>query len=262
MVESVVLYDAPTAPIDTTYLGEWIRQVTGVEVEIRDRLFDTLDTEELAEEFAEARVVSPYQRDTGNTMLGIIRYEERALENPEKAGGVLYDGRAVQQALNARLPTESTEFETLHLVLLDRAIGTWGTDGRWHKRINILGQPTIVSVPGLYEAPAKPEEYYKEKQRHTLLSGDAPPREILENQIEGEFLIQNDPRTTDALKGYLLQAYHYLDTGEAFCDDPSCCLYNAHHQEELISAQLEKPLFCETHAEKYSESSERIDQSH
>lgn len=252
MVETVEVYKAPTTHIDHTELGEWVQGVTGVDVEIQPRVFDDIDTNGMAQEFAEARVVSPYQRETGNTMLGIIRYEERALENPEKAGGVLYDGRLIQQALNDRLPTEQTEFETLHLVLLDRAIGTWGSDGRWHKRINILGQPAIVSVPGLYEAPAKPEEYYKEKQRHALLSGDAPPREILENQVEGEFLIQNDPRTTDALKGYLLQAYHYLDTGEAFCENPSCCLYNAHHQEELITAQLEEPLLCETHAEQYA----------
>ncbi len=253
MVETVVLYEAPTSPVDMEVLGAWLPRATGVEVETRDRVFELIDTEGIAQEFAEARVVSPYQRDTGNTMLGVVRYEERALKNPEKAGGVLYDGRAIQQALNARLTTRRTAFETLHIVLLDRVIGTWGSDGRWHKRINILGQPAIVSVPGLYEAPAKPEEYYKEKQRHALISGDAPPREILENQINGEFLIQNDPRTTDTLKGYLLQAFHYLNTGEAFCDDPACCLYNAHHQEELITAQLEEPRFCETHAEKYAD---------
>lgn len=252
MVEKVLLYDAPTTTVDTPALGEWVEKQTGTPVEIRDRLLEQLNDGDLSRAFAEARVISPYQQTTGNTMLGIIRYEERALENPEKAGGVLYDGRTIQNACNARIPRSESGFDQLHIGLLDRALGTWGGDGRWHKRINILGQPSLISVPGLYEAPAKPEEYYKEKQRHALLSGDAPPREILETQVEGDFLIQDDPRTTDALRGYLLQAYHFVETGEAFCDDPLCCLYNAHHQEELITAQLREPLFCETHAEEYA----------
>jgi hypothetical protein len=83
------------------------------------------------------------------------------------------------------------------------------------------------------------------------LSGDAPPREILENQIDGEFLIKNDPRTTDALKGYALQAYHFLETGEAYCEKPDCCLYNAHQQEELVTAQLKEPRFCDSHEKRY-----------
>jgi len=69
---------------------------------------------------------------------------------------------------------------------------------------------------GALRGPREAEDYYKEKQRHALLSGDAPPREVLENQVDGEFLVEDDPRTTDALKGYALQASHYLETGEAF----------------------------------------------
>lgn len=58
-------------------------------------------------------------------------------------------------------------------------------------------------MPGLYEAPAKPEQYYEKQQKHAMLSGDTPPREVLENEIEGEFLVVDDPRTTEALKGYV-----------------------------------------------------------
>ncbi len=80
-------------------------------------------------------------------------------------------------------------------------------------------RPTRAGVgSGALRAPAKPEAYYTEKQRHALLSGDAPPREVLENQVDGDFLVADDPRTTEALKGYVLQAFHYLETGEAFCD--------------------------------------------
>ena len=252
MVDSVVLYRAPSTVADVGEIGEWLESRIDASVTVRDRFLDVHRTEDLAERFAEARVSSPYERDTGNTMLGIVRYEERALENPDREGGVLYDGLQVQRALNSALPADERGLETLHAPILDRAIGTWGDhDGRWHKRVNVLGQPALVSVPGLYEAPAKPEAYYKEKQRHALLSGDTPPREVLENQVEGEFLIEDDPRTTDALCGYVLQAYHYLETGESFCEREPCRLYNAHYHEELIDAQLRDPQFCTAHAKRY-----------
>ncbi|MXV62384.1 hypothetical protein GS429_09975 [Natronorubrum sp. JWXQ-INN-674] len=255
MVDRVILYRAPTTVADVDAIGDWLEPRIDAAVAVRDRFLDVHRTEVLAERFAQARVPSPYERDTGNTMLGTIRYEERALAQPEREGGVLYDGVQIQRALNSALPEDERDLETLHVPILDRAIGTWGDhDGRWHKRVSVLGQPALVSVPGLYEAPAKPEAYYKEQQRHALLSGDTPPREVLENQVDGEFLIEDDPRTTDALKGYVLQTVDYLETGEAFCDREMCRLYNAHYHEDLIDAQLREPQFCTTHARLYERS--------
>ena len=259
MVDRVRLYDAPTTAVDVEAVADWLRErLTAAwpteppTVSVEERFLATHATEDLPERFAEARVRSPYDRDTGNTMLGIVRYEERAMADPAREGGVLYDGLAIQRALNDALPADDASLDTAHVVLLDRVLGTWGDhDGRWHKRVSILGQPALVSVPGLYEAPAKPEEYYKEKQRHALVSGDTPPREVLENQVEGEFLIEDDPRTTDAIAGYVLGAVHFLATGEAFCAEEGCRLFNAHYQEELIDAQLRPPAFCSDHAARY-----------
>ncbi|GAB7017886.1 DUF7001 family protein [Halostagnicola bangensis] len=255
-MDRVVLYRAPTTEAQVEEIAGWLEErfesSVGADVVVRDRFLDVHRTDELAERFAKARVHSPYDRETGNTMLGTIRYEERALESPDRAGGVLYDGLQVQRALNDALAPEERSLETLHVAILDRAIGTWGDhDGRWHKRVNVPGQPGIVSVPGLYEAPAKPESYYKEQQRHAMLSGDTPPREVLENRVEGDFLIENDPRTTDALCGYVLQTVHYLLTGEPFCEEESCRLFNAHYHEDLIEAQLREPEFCKAHASTY-----------
>ena len=252
MIDRVVCYRAPTTAADVDAIADWLDERVDATVAARDRFLDAHRTAELAERFAAVRVRSPYDRETGNTMLGTIRYEERALEDPDREGGVLYDGVAVQRALNSALPDGERGLDTLHVPILDRALGTWGAhDGRWHKRVTVLGQPALVSVPGLFEAPAKPEAYYKEKQRHSLLSGDTPPREVLENRVEGEFLVENDPRTTDALKGYVLQAYHYLATGEAFCDREACRLFNAHYHEDLIEAQLRVPPFCDEHERAY-----------
>ena len=251
MVEHVTLYRAPTTVADAGGIAAWLRERVGADVEVRNRFLDRFRDGDLPREFAEARVLSPYDRETGNAMLGVVRYEERALDHPERAGGVIYDGFAVQRALERRLPEEERSLDRLHVALLDRVLGTWGNDGRWHKRVAVLGPLALVSVPGLYEAPAKPEAYYREKQRHALLSGDAPPREILENEVEGAFLVEDDPRTTEALAGYVLQAVHYLRAGEAFCDEAGCRLYDAHRQEALVEAQLRDPEFCPAHAEQY-----------
>ena len=251
-VERVTLYRVPTTEADVDEIADWLGERVDATVDVENRFLDLYADENLPEEFAGARVLDPYDRETGNTMLGIVRYEERTMEAPERGGGVIYDGIQVQRSLNERLPDEERDLSHLHVIPLDRVLGTWGDhDGRWHKRVHVLGQPALVSVPGLYEAPAKPEAYYKEQQRHALLSGDAPPREVLENEVEGEFLVADDPRTTEALKGYVLSAYHYLTTGEPFCEDEGCRLYNAHRQPELVRAQLEEPEFCAEHAELY-----------
>ena len=249
MVETVTLYRSPTAVADADAIADWLRGRIDAEVRVRGRLLGRVGDDELAEQLAAARVTDPYERETGNTMLGIVRYEERALDDPERAGGVVYDGQAVQRALNARL---GSELDHLHVPLLDRVVGTWGDhDGRWHKRVAVLGQPAIVSIPGLYEAPAKPEAYYEAKSKHALLTGDAPPREVLEAEIEGDFLVADDPRTTDALKGYVLAAVDVLETGRAFCDDERCRLCDAHRQPGVVRAQLRDPEFCDAHAERY-----------
>jgi hypothetical protein len=252
MVEQVSLYRAPTTEADADALADWLSDRIDATVTVRDRFCSLYADDSLAEEFAETRVLSPHDRKTGNTMLGIVRYEERALDNPERAGGVLYDGLAVQKRLGTRLPDDERGLDHAHIILTSRVLGTWGDhDGRWHKRVDVLGQPALVSVPGLYEAPAKPEAYYKEKQKHAMLSGGTPPREVLEEQVEGDFLVEDDPRTTDVLKGYVLQAVHYLDTGEAFCEEEHCRLANPHRQPGVITAQLRDPEFCERHAPLY-----------
>jgi hypothetical protein len=252
MVEEVTLYRAPTTVADADVIADWLREHVDASVTVSDRFCAQYADDELAADLAEARVLDPYERETGNTIVGIVRYEERALEQPERAGGVIYDGLQLQEALGRRIPESEQSLDHLHVPLLDRVIGTWGDhDGRWHKRVNVLGQPALVSVPGLYEAPAKPEQYYKEQQKHALLSGGPPPREVLEEQVEGDFLIEADPRTTDALKGYVLQAVHYLETGESFCKKEGCRLANPHRQPGVIEAQLRDPTFCPEHAEQY-----------
>lgn len=252
MLETVVCYRSPTTTCNVDRIADWLTDRIEATVEVRDRFLDVYGDEELAERFAHARITSPYDRSTGTTMLGAVRYEQRVLDEPANAGGVLYDGLSLQRSLAATIPPAERELRTLHIAVLDRPIATWGDhDGRWHKRVVILGAPALVSVPGLYEAPAKPAAYYAAKHRYAMTAGDVPPREYLEATIDGDFLLENDHRTTEALKGYFLQAVHLRTTGSAFCHETDCRLANPHRQAGVIRAQLREPAFCSRHAARY-----------
>lgn len=251
--ERVTLYRAPSTVCDVDEIASWLAERIDSSIDVRDRFLDVHRGESLPRAFATARILSPYDRDTGSTMHGIVRYEERVLDDPARGGGVMYDGLAVQRALNGALPVDEQRLEHIHVAVLDRVLGTWGQhDGRWHKRIALLGQPSLVSVPGLSEAPAKPDAYYKQKQQSAMVTGDTPPRELLEGSLEDDVIVEDDPRTTAALKGYALAAVHLVATGEAFCDQPTCRLANPHRHEGVIRAQLEAPSFCQRHAELYA----------
>lgn len=235
---------------NTEEIASWINDRIQEEIKIEERFLKKYKDSSLPKDIAQTRVLSPYKKKTGSSLEGIIRYEKRVLDNPETEGGVLYDGFSLQQKLNKRIPEQKLK-NSLHISLFDRALATWGDDGRWHKRINILGQPSLISIPGLYEAPAKPEEYYKLKRKYAI-TGSTPPREVLEEKIqEKDFLLKDDPRTTEVLKGIVLQAIDFWKTGNPFCEDPNCRLYNAHKQVELIRSQLKLPGFCEKHQQLY-----------
>ena len=73
------------------------------------------------------------------------------------------------------------------------------------------------------------------------------PLEV-KDKFDGTFIDYEDERMTEVVKGYAMQAVFYCLTGEPFCEDRGCRLYNAHWQEELITAQLKsKYEFCERH---------------
>ncbi|HEY5531382.1 MAG TPA: DUF6775 family putative metallopeptidase [Candidatus Anoxymicrobiaceae bacterium] len=49
-------------------------------------------------------------------------------------------------------------------------------------------------------------------------------------------------------EGYLARALFFYATGEPFCDNKDCRLFNAHRQEEMLRAQLHAGYdFCEYH---------------
>ncbi len=75
MVEHVFLYRSPTAVGDVDAVAEWLEPRIDAPVIVRDRFLAGDHGEELPEKFVRARVRSPTDPETGNTMLGTVRYE-------------------------------------------------------------------------------------------------------------------------------------------------------------------------------------------
>ena len=58
--------------------------------------------------------------------------------------------------------------------------------------------------------------------------------ETIREKYKGEFLEYDDDRLPEIIEGYLLQSIMYYETGDAFCNDAQCRLFNAHWQKDLF----------------------------
>lgn len=202
----------------------------------------------LAAGFARAKVRNPVKlQQEFDPLPGEIEYEKKRLASPQQPFGLLYDGFLVMDLLRELIPREETSLSHLHIVFTNQLLGTW-EEGRYHARVIILGYPCLISTTGLVEAPARPREYYILKQRYQALGLTDAAVASLDEQFRSRFIAHNDPRLTEAMKGYVMQAVFFHLTGEPFCQDRHCRLYNAHWQEEVIAAQLENPQeYCPLH---------------
>lgn len=160
-----------------------------------------------------------------------ISFESRfLLRGQAKPAGILYDGIAMAGIYGGLLRPDEVGPGFCHIVVTGQFIGSWDTDDlRYHARASINAYPTIISTGGLVEAPAKPRDVY--------LARMAGARQEEETAVDKRYLTRDDPRISEALTGYILQALFYHITGDPFCDDRDCRLYNAHWQEELLHAQ-------------------------
>lgn len=202
-------------------------------------------TDELAEEFASIKIRDIEEKDSFSEPLpGQVEYEKRRIANPEsKSWGIVYDGFKLRAILAELIPESESNLQYCHISFTNQLFATWDeTDRRNHLRASIYGFPSIISVTGVVEAPAKPREFYL-KQRLGI------KKVTLKREFAGRFIDYDDPRLTEVVKGYILQAIFYQMGEKPFCDDKNCRLYNAHWQEELIQSQLNGPYeFCPTHS--------------
>lgn len=260
------LYSEPAAPtLDMMELSRYVADtLPGCDVDVRESFIAfhvARLTEEaraqvvtpLAEQFARARVRNPSSPKAEFTPLpGEIDYERRRLAGAiPKAFGILYDGGELLEILRTLIHREEANLRHVHIAFTNQLFGAWDDDDRrYHARVNVCGFPSLISTTGLVEAPAKPREYYFLRQQFSALGLYDAAAVALQTELKGRFIDYDDDRLTEVLKGYVMQALFYHFTGEAFCPDKDCRLFNAHWQEEVIHAQLDGAYeFCPKHRE-------------
>lgn len=261
----IYLYDEPRAPtLRIDEIRDYIAdKVPAAEVVARESFIDfcvsslasearDLAIQSLGEKMARAKVRNLSAPSFSFPPLpGEIEYERRRLTDPHsKVFGLLYDGVRLATTFEDLLPAEEARDDHIHIVFINQLIGTWDVDDRrYHARVGVYSYPSILSTTGLVEAPAKPRQFYQLKQQYAAF-GMYDAAAVLKRDFQGRFIDHNDERITEAMKGYVMQAVFYHLTGDPFCQDINCRLYNAHWQEEVIRAQLDGEYeYCPTHEE-------------
>lgn len=204
---------------------------------------------EVARGLAGIRVRDPEkERPFSEPTYGEIQYERRRITDTRvKAHGMLYDGFELARLLGRLIPREEGSSRHVHIILTNQLIGTWGEGMRYHYRVSVYSVPSLISTTGIVEAPARPREYYLEKQAIAAAGLRDGSLEALKEKYAGQFIDYDDERMTEIAVGYALQAVVFAGTGNPFCSDKDCRFYDAHYQKDLIRAQLEGDKCCAQH---------------
>lgn len=195
-------------------------------------------------------VRDPFQQYWGISGFGQLREEagisdiRQPLDKQVKQGdSVLYDGYFLQKHLGDAISEAELDASHVHAILTTMLACTFDEDDwRYHARTVICGTPSIISLAGIVEAPAKPREYYY-LNRPGLFN-----HAMLKEKFAGRFIDYGDERIFTAALGYIVQAaFYFLADGRPFCADRNCMLYNSHWQEDMIRTLVEKAKLCAVH---------------
>lgn len=250
----IILYDeGTTQELNIEEIAQYLGQKMGkIKIEVRGNPFVFNLSQDKVSDYArkiagtKIQEVSQKILSGQEPLYGEIEYEKRRILGKTRSFGILYDGFHLMRIFCEIMSREESSLEFVHIFFTNRLFATWDdSDKRYHLRTSVYGIPSIISTTGLVEAPAKPREYYLLKQQYERLGKDLTE---LKDIFKGRFIDYEDERLTEVTKGYVMQAVFYSLTGDPFCEDKGCRLYNAHWQEELIFAQLESQYeFCGRH---------------
>lgn len=250
-ISKIYLYDEPSIPEIQIYnQAKFLEQQFRIRVEIRKNILH-LANSSISKKISSCRIFDikkPFQihEPTDNE---VLFEHENMVDTTTMENIIMYDGIELQNTYHELiLPSEDT-LNDLHIIFTNKFTCTFDySDYRYHGRAIIGSNPSIISITGILEAPAKPKEYYMElisSYRYSLNINS------LKEKFRGQFLEPHDKRLEKVIEGYLLQAVFYHITGEAFCDSPECRLFNAHWQKELIHSQIVGKL-CKKHQDVIS----------
>ena len=234
-IDKIILYDEPSVPeINLHSLSNYLKQNFPIKVEIKENFFTKLDNE-ILENIKNTQITDlkkPFEK------------QNHTSSNENLSEQILYDGFEIQNILFNNISKLDDKRKDLHVIFTEKLIATFSDeDYKYHARALIAANPCIISTSGIVEAPAKPKQYYLDLM--TNFSGESI--ESIKRKYKEKFVEYNDPRLSTISEGYVLQSLIYYETGESFCDQNYCRLFNAHWQEELLSTQVKDKKFCEKH---------------
>jgi hypothetical protein len=250
-ISKIILYNEPTVPeIQLEKLEKFLIETFPVETEIRENFFQH-SSDEVFEKIASTRIIDlkkPFEKHNPSNEDIQIEKENRDMSQKEEM--TLYDGFEFLKIATEFIPINENKIDTLHIIFTNKLTCTFDeNDFRYHARSIIGSNPAIISTTGMIEAPAKPKQYYLD-----LMTNFSQERiDDIKKKYKGKFLEYHDSRISEITEGYLLQAIMYYETGEAFCEQRDCRLFNAHWQKDLFFSQLENRKFCEKHQKIISE---------
>jgi hypothetical protein len=247
-ISKIILYNEPTVPeIQIEKIKQFITDTFQIKVEVKSNFFESLE-DKIFENIASTRIFDlkkqfkkhiPTQEE--------ILIEKENKDTSEQDIMTLYDGFELQNIIAENIPIIDN---TLHIIFTNKLTATFDNDDfRYHARALISSNPTIISTTGIIEAPAKPKQYYLD-----LMTNFSEGKiEEIKEKYKGEFLEYHDSRLNDITEGYVIQAIMYYTTGDAFCENKECRLFNAHWQKDLFYSQLENKKLCDKHQKKLKE---------
>ena len=246
-ISKIILYDEPTVPeIQLKKIKKIITDTFPIETELRKNFFQ-FSNEKIFEKIANTRIFNlKKQFKKYVPTIDDIQIEKENKDRTEKESTILYDGFELQNTVTEFIPINENTDDTLHVVFTNKLTCTFDEgDFRYHARALIGSNPAIISITGIIEAPAKPKQYYLD----LMTSFSKESIEEVKKKFKGKFLEYHDSRLHEIVVGYLLQSIIYYETGESFCGNKECRLFNAHWQKELFYTQIENKKFCKRHLE-------------
>ena len=243
----IIFYEEPA--VDEIKLDSLIKftfDTIGILPEKRKSIF-TFGDSTTPEKIAASRIFKlskPYE--THVPTIEEIEFEMKNMSDTSVNKNIIYyDGFELQNALSRLIPHEELQENIFHVIFTNKLTCTYDhNDFRYHGRALIGSNPSIISTTGIIEAPAKPREYYLEL---ITKSRQGVNIDTLKEKYKGTFLEYHDKRLATVVEGYFLQALIYYETGEPFCADKECRLFNAHWQKDLLHSQLDIGKLCQRH---------------
>ena len=246
-ISKIILYNEPSVlEIDIKKLKKFIENIFQIKIEIRNNIFENIN-EKTCENIASSRVFNlkkTFQKHIPSIEEISIELENKDMSNKEEM--ILYDGIELSNIITELIPNEEENEDILNIIFTNKLTCTFDeNDFRYHARALVGSNPIIISTTGTIEAPAKPKQYYLD------LMTNFSKEEIgeIKKKYKGQFLEYGDSRMPDIIEGYVLQAIFYYETGDAFCDNNQCRLFNSHWQKDLFISQVDNKKMCKKHEE-------------